>query len=306
MNHKYYFIFVPLILIFLIIIIHLIRRKIIIKKIDSLSTEEKCRRLNSLIYPFGYYYDHYKNTFHSTLNAWQRNFGYGQIYDRMAPHFNMIFDCLPVYFDYDGRTWLIEFWKGQYGINIGAEIGIYKSDRLLNKDEYDTEIFQSITNDELFPLCMNISCQDEELVCICEHHWWLTAFKMGRFANPKNLSLDVCLTFPNFTMLNNFVDALSQHPLAPEAICGSGLNVSFLFDTCSTCDYCFFKRMYTSFVQWKNRCLCGLFAWITSPFTVSMDQILYLYEYAPFAFRKLFTIHSQKLYKKGCRKNRRK
>ena len=43
----------------------------------------------------------------------------------MAPRFQMVFDALPVYFDYQKKTWLIEFWKGQYGINTGAEIGIY-------------------------------------------------------------------------------------------------------------------------------------------------------------------------------------
>ena len=37
----------------------------------------------------------------------------------------MIIDAYPVYFDYQDKTWMIEFWRGQYGINTGAEIGVY-------------------------------------------------------------------------------------------------------------------------------------------------------------------------------------
>lgn len=306
MNYKYLLIFSPLILLFLLIIIHLIRRKIIIKKINKLTTEEKCNKLNTLIYPFGYLYDHCKNTFHTTLDAWQRDFGYGAIFDLAAPHFNMIFDSLPVYFDYDGKTWLIEFWKGQYGINIGAEVGIYKADRILNKDEYDNEFFQPVGNDELFPICMNLYCKDEILGCICKHHWWLTTFKMGRFAKPKDVNVEISLTFPDYDMLDAFIDSLAQNPLAPESIHGNGLNISFLFDSCSTCQCSFLNKLYIAFVQFKNHCLYKLFVWSTAPFTISMDQILYLYEYAPFIFRKLFSMHSKKLYKKGNRKNFRK
>ena len=31
-----------------------------------------------------------------------------------------VFMCLPVYFDYGGKTWLMEFWKGGYGITAGG------------------------------------------------------------------------------------------------------------------------------------------------------------------------------------------
>ena len=37
----------------------------------------------------------------------------------------MIIDCEPIYFRYKGKKWLIEFWKGQYGMTTGGEVGIY-------------------------------------------------------------------------------------------------------------------------------------------------------------------------------------
>ena len=37
----------------------------------------------------------------------------------------MIIDCEPVRFYYGGKKWLIELWKGQYGMTTGCEIGVY-------------------------------------------------------------------------------------------------------------------------------------------------------------------------------------
>jgi hypothetical protein len=60
------------------------------------------------------------------MDALQRKAGYCWNYDRAAPIFNMIIDCEPICFKYGGAKWMIELWKGQYGIMTGAEIGVYK------------------------------------------------------------------------------------------------------------------------------------------------------------------------------------
>ena len=96
------------------------RRKKIIQKVRCMCMKEKCCILDELIAPFGYAYLPAQDIFTSRLDVWQRDFGYCTLYDKAAFRFNMVFDCLPVYFEYDGRTWLLELWKGQYGINTGA------------------------------------------------------------------------------------------------------------------------------------------------------------------------------------------
>lgn len=92
--------------------------------------EERAAQLSVLTKPFGFVCKPEEEILVSTEDAWQRKYGYEALYDALAPHFNMIFDYYPVYFDYQGKTWLIEFWKGQYGINTGAEAGIYHANRL--------------------------------------------------------------------------------------------------------------------------------------------------------------------------------
>ena len=89
------------------------RRKKLICKIRCMDKDRKCSLLEELAEPFGYVYHCCCGFFSSTVDAWQKAAGYTWFYDYMAPRFQMVFDALPVYFDYRGRTWLIEFWKGQ-------------------------------------------------------------------------------------------------------------------------------------------------------------------------------------------------
>ena len=39
----------------------------------------------------------------------------------------MIIDCEPICFMYGGKNWMIELWKGQYGLETGGEIGVYNA-----------------------------------------------------------------------------------------------------------------------------------------------------------------------------------
>ena len=79
-----------------------------------MSKTNKIRKINELAEPFGFYYIEREDIFSSRKDAWQRKMGYDISYDYAAPMSNMVIDSLPVYFDYDDKTWLIELWKGQY------------------------------------------------------------------------------------------------------------------------------------------------------------------------------------------------
>lgn len=59
-------------------------------------------------------------------NAWQKGFGYNQVYDKLAVASAMYYDTVRNTFTYGGKDWLIQFWKGQYGYYfVGSEIGVY-------------------------------------------------------------------------------------------------------------------------------------------------------------------------------------
>lgn len=264
------------------------RRKKICRKICAMTCKEKYCQLQSLIEPFGYCYEPSQDIFSSTVNAPQRSFGYTGLFDRYAPHFGMVFDCVPVYFDYDERTWLVEFWKGQYGINLGCEVGIYKADSLVASIRRKTALFHSVEDAEMLPMCLCLYENGKKLSNLCRKHWWLTVFHMGRVGKPRDLSVQVQLYFPNGEMRSAFVNALKEHEEIEYRV--RGLQVQIWFSRCTSCTLPFFRRLHCRMIQWKNRIECKLFLWVTKPLCSSLDRALCLYYLLPRSLQHLLCI----------------
>src|SRR5690554_5362892 len=123
-----------LIVIGLIILFILLRRYSISRRFHKI---QDYKSFNKFLEPYGFAYDPYKDLFYSNLDAWQRDKGYCRLYDEAAAPLSMIMDCEPIYFEYDNKRWLIQFWKGQYGMTTKVEIGVYNTD----KPDLNTEYF---------------------------------------------------------------------------------------------------------------------------------------------------------------------
>lgn len=155
----------------------------------------------------GFAYNSEKNLFYSTKNAWQKNFGYCHLYDVGAPIFRMIVDTEPIKFYYNHKNWLITFWKGQYGMVTGAEIGIYttKAQKVNKKTMY----FPA-SDDEMLNMSFILYKKGKEIMRVKARHWWLAIFKLGMFSKPKDLTMDIKITFPNIEMLESFLKAFKK------------------------------------------------------------------------------------------------
>lgn len=270
------------------------RKKKIICKVKSLCMNEKCELLDEIISPFGYSYLPAQNIFTSRVDAWQKEFGYCALYDDTAPFLSMNFDCLPVYFNYRNRTWLIELWKGQYGINTGCEIGVYHADRILNENELRHTLFKSVEPEEMPDMCLTLfrKAQGRSVLAqVCGKHWWLTAFRMGCFSNPADLRLQASVTFPTHEMAEAFLRGLLNAGYNRAEIQLRGCTVSFTFANAeSEQRRGWFLRLWVRISQWANCTWCKIYLRITRPFHQTVDRILYLYYYLPFAFRKMLRL----------------
>lgn len=255
--------------------------------------QEKCHLLDELIKPFGYSYVLSQDIFTSRIDAWQREFGYCALYDRTASRFNMIFDCLPIYFPYQNRTWMIEFWKGQYGINTGCEIGVYYADRILAEEELEETLFQCAEDEDMLKMSLTLFKDNKSIASLCERHWWLTAFSMGNFSNPRDLSLQACIVFPSNKMAAAFANGLVHAGYCREDIGLCCNTITFTFSG-SIQIHGIFKKLRIRIVQWINHFWCRVYLFVTRPFHLSIDRILYLYYYLPFAFRKMLRIKKLK------------
>lgn len=277
------------------------RKKCIIKKVCQMPPDCRHELLNSLVEPFGYQYEPKQEIFSNTKDAWQKEFGYGAVYDRLAPYMSMVIDCLPVYFDYNGKTWLIEFWKGQYGINAGCEAGVYHADSIVPKSLRPVTIFQAAEDEEL-PLITEKLFDHSHLIAKQQKAWWWqTIFSMGRFCKPKNLCCHFSISFPTNEMLNAFVKGLIEAGFPEKDFHICCMEVHFIMK-CSFVKMCIIKRLYCRYVLWKNHLFCRLYHLLTRPFPGTCEKLLYLYYYLPFCFRRMFRLKRIKKSKKQCDK----
>lgn len=233
------FLFLMVLLLLLLTEVFLcLRKKYLLRRICSIHPCQKYAKLNTLLQPFGFFYLPEKDIISSAHDAWQRSFGYEALFDETALHFNMVFDCEPVYFDYNGRTWMIEFWKGQYGINIGAEIGVYYADSIIEPEKRQETHFYSVADADMLPMELELSHKGKTLFSLQDTHWWLTGFDMGRFCHPEDLTMRTAITFPDCMMLQSFVGGLIEAGYALHDLRISGCRISYIHEaSCgSSCD----------------------------------------------------------------------
>lgn len=286
---KYWILAVLIIFILLFLFLY-IRRMHAVRKVKCMSINEKLDIIHQISAPLGFEYKLSQDIFTSRLDAWQKDYGYCRAYDVGALHFNMVFDCEPIYFDYDGCTWLIEFWKGQYGITTGAEIGIYKADTLIAVDCRQTTHFHCVSPAEM-PIFSFTLLRGLLPICrLCARHWWLTGFCVGKYTEPEQLSMKITVTFPTCQMCCAFVKGMQEAGYAPEDIYTSDSSAAFTFlAPCGTQPR--HKRpLLSAFTQYKNRSLLACFYRVTRPFCFTLDRLLLLYEYMPFLFRHTLKI----------------
>lgn len=300
---KYLYYLIPAIILFLLLLSALflyLRKRHNVKKIHAMTTEEKTTLINQLIEPVGYIYEPRQDIFATRLNAPQKLFGYNSFYDFSAAYFNMIFDYETIYFDYGNRTWLIEMWKGQYGINSGCELGIYYADSLVSPDDYTKTHFHAVDEADMPDISLQLNRISKKnpflytrLGYLKYHHWWLTIFKMGVFSKPSGLFANASIRFKNYPMLYSFLDSF-EATMPPETEYRlNGLTVYFTFKK-SHRKYNLFKRFVRRIALTLCHLYCILFNLITKTFENTGDKILYIYYFLPFSLRLIFRPKKEK------------
>lgn len=175
-----------------------------------------------LSYQYSYVDDYY---YTNDKDAWQYNFGFGKIYDFVSPYLLLEYDYIRVFFTYEDKDWMLQMWKGQYGmIFYGGEIGIYNRDHV--DDGISEWTFFSCPAEEDW-LNMEMTLWHEEIdgtwtrefTREYEKYWWCTGFKNGhlRVEEPADeLRLEGRITFKDAEMTQLVVDGLKE--------CGFGVS----------------------------------------------------------------------------------
>ncbi len=171
---------------------------------DLLFASKDAQTTAAILNACGFEYDEKQGIYYSSVNPWQKNFGFNVIYDMAAPMAGMYYATERIYFQYDNKDWMIQLWKGQYGITAGGEIGIYnKTDKIM---QYDC-----VSEEEFIEMSFDFYNQGELVFSRGpEKHWWLTGFKIFNAGVPILIDLDMTLKFPTKSMADAFEIGLKK------------------------------------------------------------------------------------------------
>lgn len=248
--------------------------------------------LDKAIEAAGYSYDLQQDIFYSNIDAWQREQGYCRLYDEAAAPLGMIIDCEPIYFEYHNKRWLIEFWKGQYDLTTGCEIGVYATEEpdLDIPGVFKGTFYRSVDNADLLKMSFSLKKNGKILFTREDKHWWLTGFKLGEFSQPSELTMFLSITFKNEDMCKAFVEGLKNAGYWQDEIIIAGNTVGLKFDKTRT-PQPITRRPETDFIiQRKNELLCDKYQDITSGYDNFPDKINAIKKQAPEMYEQIINI----------------
>ncbi len=162
----------------------------------------------------GYLYDPERNVFYTAKDPWQRNFGFNVVYDVSAQFIFINYNTERYKFTADGKDWMIQLWKGQYGLVFyGGEVGVYTKPLDRVAEHYDCA-----SDEDMLRISVNFYYYDkakEQWEFRFERpyglYWWCTGFKLGN--NGYDFSvyrMDIRITMKSFDMLKGLTAAMDE------------------------------------------------------------------------------------------------
>ena len=184
--------------------------------INVISAKGPIKEIFSNYNIFSYRYDYVDDVYYTDdKNCWQKPFGFARIYDILSPYVAMEYDYTRIFFTYEGKDFMVQFWKGQYGyLFYGGEIGIYS--KPASDEKVNMFTFFAVADEEDWPM-MELSLYHQQLngnwkrefTRDYDRYWWCTGFKAGilRDVEPADeLRLVSRITFKD----ENFASLVAQ------------------------------------------------------------------------------------------------
>ncbi|MDR0532169.1 MAG: DUF4474 domain-containing protein [Oscillospiraceae bacterium] len=161
-----------------------------------------------------YKYDPVESVVYNEQNAFQRVFGYNELYDHFMWVCNVYADTLRIKFPYEGKDWLIQLWKGSYAVFLcaGSEIGVY------NKPQGKQTIQYSCAKPEDYlRMDMRYYVNGDLLFSRpYDYYWWCTGFYVFRYlpgwlVRPRlNCMLEATIELKSPEMARLFAEQLNK------------------------------------------------------------------------------------------------
>lgn len=256
------------------------------------TAKERLEELNKDLKPFGFAYDPSQDLFYSLMDCWQRSFGYCRLYDEASAAFSMIIDCEPIYFRYQGKKWLIEFWKGQYGMTTGAEVGIYYTDKpdLNIPGIFNGTFYYCVKDEDRINMSFTLKKNGSLLIARSGYHWWLTGFKLGEFSQPSELTMDIILDLHDRQMTEEFVRGLKEAGYSEGEFSVRGRRVYIHFDKPHTQQPFTKNPLTVHLMQHNNRSFCEAYQYLTQAYANTLDKLTAIKHQSPYMYNQIMNM----------------
>ncbi len=253
-------------------------------KVWSMTPVERVVFLNKWMEPYGYYYEPGQNILLRRVEgcedysvklicSWKER-------AKQALKRNQAVVELLCSFAYQGKTFLVLFQKGQYGIFSGANVGIWVE----NKED---SCFYPAKKEEQLEISLVLYQEGERGFVWGQKHFELAAFEQGKYYEIKDLRLRTRITFPTVDMALRFVSEMKKTGMH---IIGLSRNATWVtVDFADTGGYPDSRLLSwrQRWVQFMNQIRLGIFNMLTVPFEKTVDKMLFLYFRYPFYCKKI-------------------
>lgn len=257
-----------------------------VRRVRSTPWAVKVRELDEALAPFGFMYADGEDIICGGMYAWQRELGYCRRYDEYAPAMNIVCDSEPVYFDYGGKHWLIELWKGQYGCAAGGGIGVYVNTGQECHKSPEALFYNWAGDEQRLQMRFSLYKKGSRVMSRKGLHWWLTGFLIGEYSREGELLMEASIRLPNMPMKDAFCGGLLRAGYCPEEIHTDGVWVSFRFDRPRTRQP-EHSRLRLRLADRRNRRSCALYCRATGNFCCTLDRISYIGHCFPLLYRRI-------------------
>lgn len=236
---------------------------------------ERLAELNHDLEPFGFAYEPIQDYFYSLLSGWQREFGYCRLYDEASAAFSMIIDCEPITFEYNGVKFLIEFWKGQYGMTTGCEVGVYYTTgpNLNIPGVFNGTFYYALKDEDRINMSFALRKNGNLMLTRTAYHWWITGFKLGEFSSPEELSMEIIMDLYDRKMAFIFAEALMKAGYQEEEFAVRGRRVWVRFGKPHTPQPMTRTAFTEKLMQKNNRSFCEAYQYLTEAYTDTLDKL---------------------------------
>lgn len=179
------------------------------------------------MFEIGFNFDINEMVIYATVNSWMRGFGFCFEYDLFTYLTPLYFyNTRRFKFNYDGREWMIQAWKGMYVISNGAEVGVY------NRPKSSVGTFYNCADDEdMLNMSFGLYHGDDLLFTRKEEsHWWINGFQLSKdLYSADELTLKFTIEMKDEEMLSAFLKSVDSELHRDVTYTVDGLKVSLVW-----------------------------------------------------------------------------